>query len=142
MRTVLGVIVGIIVAFVVQSAADFLGNQLYPPRISDVLNREQIAAALAARPTGALWLGVGGYFLGGLAGGWIGKRISGSAASAWVPAALLGLMALLIGFSFPVPTWATIATFAAALLGGMVANHLAKPGGADASAKTATGADA
>lgn len=142
MRTILGIIAGIVVAFAVQSAADFLGNQLYPPRISDMLNREQIAAALAARPAGALWLGVAGYFLGGFAGGWIGKRISGSGASAWVPAALLALMALVIGFSFPVPTWATFATFAAALLGGMVANHLAKPGGAGVSAEAANGEDA
>ena len=132
MRTVLAIIVGIVAAFVVQTAADFVGSQIYPPPVADIMNREQIAAALAARPAGALWISVAGYFLGGLAGGWIGKTISGGSAAAWIPGAMLGLMALIIGFSFPVPTWATFATFLAALLGAMIANHMARPRVADA----------
>jgi len=124
MRAFLGVVAGIILAIAAQSALDLLANYLYPPAISDMLDRVQIAAALEARPTAALLLGVAGYFLGGLIGGWAAKRLSRSRVIVWIPAALLAFMALAIGFNFPVPTWATFAAFIAALVGGMIANHL------------------
>jgi len=126
MRTTLGIVAGILLALVVQSAVGLLGNLVYPPAISDMMNLEQVAAAMEARPAGALWIDVLGYFAGGLAGGLIGKRISGGALGAWIPAGALAAMALAIAFNLPVPTWVMFSTFAAPLAGGMIANHLVK----------------
>ena len=124
MRKFLGSLIGAIVAFVVQTAGDLLGNKLYPPNISDMWDRAQVAEALATRPSAALWITIAGYFGGGLIGGWIGKKIARGAVGAWVPAGLLALMAATIGWGFPGPAWAMAATVAAPLIGGLIANHL------------------
>lgn len=136
MRAIIGIVVGIVLGFAAQTALDLLANLLYPPPLRDMLDREQIAGALAARPTAAHLISVAGYFVGGLAGGWSGKKVTGSRAIAWVPAALLALMALAIGFSFPVPTWVTFAAFVGALVGGMIANHLVADRLAESAAET------
>jgi hypothetical protein len=124
MRAVLAIVAGILVGFVAQSAMDVLANWLYPAAISNMWDRAQIAAAMAERPANALLLGVAGYFLGGLAGGWAGKAIWRRPAAAWVPGLVLACMALIIAFGFAIPAWAMFATFAAPLIGALFANHL------------------
>ena len=140
MRKFLGILTGVIVAFVVQTAGDILSNKLYPPSITNMWDRTQVAEALAARPTAALWISVAAYLAGGLIGGLVGKKIARGSAGAWVPAGMLALMALLIGWSFPGPAWVMVATVAAPLIGGLLANHLVGTGPASETA-AADGAD-
>ena len=124
MRTFLGILVGIVVALGVQSAVDLLSNMIWPAAITDMWDARQVSEAMAARPIGALLFNVAAYFLGGLAGGWVARRIARAGWATWVPAGLLAAMALLIGFSFPLPTWTLFANFAAPLVGGLIARHL------------------
>jgi hypothetical protein len=138
----LGIVIGVLAGLAAQTGMDLLANWLYPPIITDMWDRAQVAAAMAARPTNALLLGVAGYFLGGLIGGWVGKRIWRSAAAAWVPAGLLACMALVIAFGFPIPAWAMFATFAAPLIGGLIANHLVKSRAPDVPEEAAATTDA
>lgn len=134
MRAVLGIVVGVIVGVLAQTGADVVNNILYPVRISNMLDLEQVARAMEARPTAALALGAFSYFLGGLVGGLVGKLIWRHKAAAWIPAILLALMALIIAFNLPMPSWAMFATFAAPLIGGLIANHLVKDAQAAAEA--------
>ncbi len=124
MRGLLAVILGVVVALAVQTGADWVANQFYPAAITDMWDRGQISEAYAARPVGALLIGILGFFLAGLIGGYAGKRVAGRDWAAWVPAAVLALMALLIVFSFPIQTWAAFAMLIAPLIGGLIANHL------------------
>lgn len=124
MRLVLAIVLGIVAGLVAESAVELLSNWLYPVSLGNMWDRAQLAAAMAARPTNALLLGVAAYFLGGLVGGVVGKLISRRDTAAWVPAGVLGAMALAIAFGFPVPTWTMFATFVAPLIGGLIANHL------------------
>ena len=124
MRTFLAIIVGIVVALIVQSAGDAVASLLYPTGMTNMWNRAQVAEALANRPAAALWITVAGYLLGGLLGGAAGKAISRVPAAAWTPAILLAVMAAIIGWSFPTNAWASIANVAGALIGAMLANHL------------------
>jgi hypothetical protein len=126
MRAFLGILLGIVVGIALQSAADILTSMLYPTSITNMWDRAQVAEALAARPPAALWIGVAGYFLGGLGGGLVGKLIWRRAVAAWVPAGVLALMALVLAFSYPIPTWTMFATFIAPLIGGLIANHLVR----------------
>lgn len=126
MRAFLGILAGLVVALAVQSALDYLGNTLYPPHITDMWSRAQMMEAFATRPTNALLITVAGYFLGSLIGGAAGKSIWRRAAAAWTPAVVLAAMAALIGASFPVPTWFLLSGSIAALVGGLLANHLVK----------------
>lgn len=138
MRIFLGILVGLVVALLVQACSDFLGNTLYPTGISDMFNRDQVAQAFADRPTGALLINVAGYFLAALLGGWLARRISGQGWTVWVPAGLMALMALIIVFAYPLPAWTWFATLAAPLIGGLIARHL----GADPAVPEETPADA
>jgi len=126
MRAFLGIVLGMVVGLALQSAADVVTSLLYPTSITNMWDRAQVAEALAARPAAALWIGVAGYFVGGLGGGVVGKLIWRRALAAWLPAGLLALMALILAFSYPIPTWTMFATFIAPLLGGLLANHLIK----------------
>jgi hypothetical protein len=132
MRAFLGIVVGIVVGIALQSAADFVTSLLYPTSITNMWDRAQVADALAARPAAALWIGVAGYFIGGLGGGLVGKLVWRRAVAAWVPAGVLALMALILAFNYPIPTWTMFATFIASLLGGLLANHLIQPAAAAA----------
>jgi len=126
MRAVLAIILGIVVGLALQSAADVITSLIYPSSITNMWDRAQVAEALATRPAAALWIGVVGYFLGGLGGGLVGKLIWRRAVAAWVPAGVLALMALILAFGYPIPTWTMFATFIAPLIGGLIANHLVK----------------
>ena len=124
MRAFLGIVLGIVVGIALQSAADVITSLLYPTSITNMWDRAQVAEAFAARPAPALWIGVAGYFVGGLGGGLVGKLIWRRPIAAWLPAGLLALMALILAFSYPIPTWTMFATFIAPLIGGLIANHL------------------
>ena len=124
MRTGLAILLGIIVAFAVQAGVDVATSYFYPYAITDMWDRRQYSEAFAARPLGALLLTVLGYFLAGLIGGWVAKRISGRRFACWVPPAVLALTAILLAFGYPLPAWTWFSMFAAPLSGGLYANHL------------------
>ncbi len=126
MRAFLGILVGLIAAIAVQAALDWIASQIYPVAITDLWDRQQVSEAFASRPTGALLLSVLNYFLAGLVGGVVAKRIARRGFAAWIPAGVLALMALLIAFSYPMPTWTLFASLAAPLIGGMIARHLGR----------------
>jgi hypothetical protein len=124
MRAALAIIAGFIAAFAVQSGVDVISNQFYPAAITDVWNRQQVSEAMAARPTGALLLTVLGYFLGGLAGGTVAKLIHRRSWACWAPVGLFACTALLLILAYPLAEWAGFGSFLAALIGGLIANHL------------------
>lgn len=124
MRTAAAIVAGILVAIIVQSCADVLVNQIYPSNVVNMWDRVQVNEAFAARPAGALLLGMLGFLAGALVGGAVGKLIGRSATAAWTPALLLAAMAALLGLNFPLPGWAAMGMVAAALVGGLLANHL------------------
>ena len=136
MRGVLGVIAGIVAAFAVQSLVDWISYQFYPAAITDMWDRRQVSEAMAARPVGALLLTVLGYLLGGLAGGAVGKLIHRRPWACWVPVGIFALTALVLVLAYPMAEWAGFAAFLAALVGGLVANHLVADGPAEAEAKS------
>lgn len=139
MRILLGLILGIIVGFAGQSVVDLLASQIYPTGITEFLAREQYSEAIADRPTGALLLGVLGFFVGGLAGGFTAKLISRRGWTVWVPAGVLAMTVVVIAFSFPLQTWAAFGMLLAALVGGLIARHVGPDGEEEPAPAQATG---
>ena len=124
MRAALAIIAGFVGALCVLAAVDAVNSFFYPYALTDVWDRREVSEAMAVRPTGALVLTVLGYFLGGLAGGTIAKSIHRRAWACWVPVGLFALTALIVALSYPIPEWAGFGAFLAALIGGLIANHL------------------
>ena len=123
MRIIFGILLGMVAAIAVQAALDWIAGLFYPVAITDLWDRQQVSEAFASRPTGALLLSVFNYFLAGLVGGVVAKKVARRGAVAWVPAAVLALMALVLAFSYPMPAWTWFASLAAPLIGGMIARH-------------------
>jgi len=119
-RSVLAVIAGMLVAFVLIAVVQSVGLSVYPPPSDmDPLNYESIKSAMARIPLGALLFVLLSYAAGSVAGGWLAARIAPRAkmTHAMVLAALLfgaGLMNLI---TIPHPPWFWIASSAIYWLG-------------------------
>lgn len=107
-RSILAVIVGMLVAFVLIVCVEMLGMRVYPPPAGmDPANLESIKAAMAQIPLGALLFVLLAYTVGSVAGGWVAARFAPSAKlmHAMIVATLLfgaGLMNLM---TIPHPPW-------------------------------------
>jgi hypothetical protein len=81
LRSVLAVLAGLVVCFVLILAIQALGMLLYPPPPGlDFNDREAMQELLQNVPVGALLLVLASYFVGVLAGSWVAGRLAGRAA--------------------------------------------------------------
>jgi hypothetical protein len=107
-RTLLGIVAGLATMFVVITAVQWLGAQLYPPPPGlDLRDQHGMAALIAQLPLAALAFVVLGWVLGAFAGGWVAARIGRDhprAAAATVGLAVVAGVVLMI-FSIPHPLW-------------------------------------
>jgi hypothetical protein len=125
MRAVLGIIVGIVVAFASTFAIAWAGGMLFPGAATiDASSAEGIAAVFPALPTGAKAAILFSWFGGGLIGAYVAKRIVGRAWAAWTVAGVTAVFVLLNILILPMPGWLQAVAVALPLVGGLVANHL------------------
>jgi hypothetical protein len=112
-RSILAVIVGMVVAFVLIAVVQMIGMRVYPPPPGlDPRNIESLKAAMASIPLGALLFVLLSYAAGSVAGGWLAAWIAPRAPMmhAMIVAALLfgaGLMNLM---TIPHPVWFWVAS--------------------------------
>lgn len=119
-RSILAVIVGMLVAFVVIVLFEAVGVRLYPPPPGfNPADRESLKAMVTAMPLAAKLCVLLAYAAGSVAGGWVAARIAPRARMmhAMIVAALLfgaGLMNLM---TIPHPPWFWVASSAIYWLG-------------------------
>lgn len=92
-RTLLGVLAGLVVMFVVITGIEFIGHQVFPPPAGlDPRQPADLAVILASQPVAALAFVVLAWVLGAFAGGWTAARIG----SAWprVAAVIIALVVM------------------------------------------------
>jgi hypothetical protein len=119
-RSVLAVVGGMLVAFVLIALVQVIGMRVYPPPSGlDPANPESIKAAMAMVPLGALLFVLLAYAAGSVAGGWVAARFapSGKMMHAMIVAALLVGAGLVNLLSIPHPAWFWVASNAIYLLG-------------------------
>lgn len=76
-RTILGILAGMLAAWVVIMACQFGSAALYPPPPGlDPRQPEQLAAFIAGAPVAAMALVVASWVLGAFFGGWVAARIA------------------------------------------------------------------
>ena len=128
LRSLLGALLGVVVAMLVITAVEFLGHQAYPPppglNPMDPTDMERILGLL---PVGAKWFIVGawtcGAFLGGLAAALVARH---PRVAALVPALLVVTGVVVVTLQMPGhPRWMAVAglllPIPAALLGAALA---------------------
>ena len=129
-RSILAVIMGMLVAFVLIAVVQLIGMRVYPPPAGmDPTNLESLKAARASIPLGALLFVLLSYAAGSVAGGWLAARIAPRAPMmhAMIVAALLfgaGLMNLM---TIPHPAWFWVVSSAIYWLGAWSGAQAAGP---------------
>ena len=109
MRMLMGIIAGIVVAFLCIFAVEYIGHSLYPPPAGlDLSNPADQARLMAAMPATAKAFVLIAWFVGALAGAWTANRITGRSLAGWVVALLViaGGVATMLMIPHPVSMWA------------------------------------
>ena len=126
-RRLLGVIVGMIVAILVVTAAEALGQRAYPLPAGVAADPAALRALIHTLPTGAFAFVLGGWVLGAGLGSWAALRVS--RASTLRPGLIVGTVVLVAAaynvWTIPHPLWLV----AAAVLGIPAATYLGATSG-------------
>lgn len=131
LRTILGIVAGVVLAFVVLIGLEMAGHAAMPPPAgldpADPEDLKQMVASASA--TAKAWV-VFAWFAAVVAGGWVARRLSRKGWAGWVIAGLIVLGGVANIMMIPHPLWMQIAAVAAPLLGGWIVTRL--PAGASA----------
>ena len=95
MRTALGIIVGVTVAFLCVFPVEVIGHSFYPP----------LARLMGAMPTTAKVLVLAGWFVGALAGAGVANRVARRGIAGWVVALLVMITGVATMVMMPYPAW-------------------------------------
>jgi hypothetical protein len=123
MRTIIGMLAGIVVATLTISAVELVGHKAYPvPTSVDMRDPAVVTSYIANAPAGALLTVVAGWFLGAAFGGWTARRLSHWPPAEWIVAGLIALGGIYSAAQIPAPVWMQVATVLAPALGGLAAH--------------------
>lgn len=118
-KSLLGTVVGGLLAFVLVMLAQFAGN-LVAPAVYDPAS-EEVLIPLGA--TLALFIG---WFIGSFAGGWLAMRLSGSSLPGWVVAGAMVGAAVYRAVTIGDASWVVAAGFLLPLAGVFMAGRAAR----------------
>lgn len=133
MRMALGIVAGIVVAFLCVFAVEWIGHAAYPPpaglHINDPADQARLMAAM---PAAAKAMVLVAWFVGALAGAWTANRIAGRSLAGWVVALLVIAAGVATMVMIPHPAWMWAGGIALPLLAGWIAERMAagRPTGA------------
>ena len=133
MRMLMGVVAGIVVAFLCVFAVEWVGHGLYPPPAGlDASNPADQARLMASMPAAAKALVLAAWFVGALAGAWTANRIAGRGLAGWIVALLVIAAGIVTMIMIPHPAWMWAGGIALPLLGAWIAECMAagRPAGA------------
>lgn len=132
LRTILGVIAGVVVMFGVIMGTEYLGHQVYPPPPGlDPMNpahEQAFMQFIATMPVGAKAILVAAWTLGAFAGGFIAAKIAQHPRVAAVIVALVvmsGVVMMMIRISHP--SWVGALGLLLPIPAALFAARLAKP---------------
>ena len=125
-RTILGLLAGLVVGVVLVGLLEMAGHMIYPPPPGlDPRDPSGMAALVAAMPIGAKIAVVVAWALGALGGALTAGLIARRAWTFWVVGGLLAVAAVYTVLMIPHPVWMRIAAVAAPLLGAWTGGWLA-----------------
>lgn len=125
LRTILGIVAGVVVAFVVLMGLEMAGHAAMPPPAGlDPADPEDLKQMVASASTAAKAWVVFAWFAAAVAGGWLARRLSRASWAGWVIAGLIVVGGIANIMMIPHPLWMQIAAVVAPLLGGWLVTRL------------------
>lgn len=129
-RSILAVVVGMLVAFVIMACVEVVGMRVYPlPAGMHLHDPESMKSAMAQVPLGAKLFVLLAFAAGSVAGGWVGARFAPG--SRLMHAMIVGAILLGTGvmnmMQFPHPDWFWVSAIAIFLLGAWSGGRAGEP---------------
>ena len=125
LRTILGIVAGVVLAFVVLMGLEMAGHAAMPPPAGlDPADPEDLKQMVASASTAAKAWVVFAWFAAAVAGGWVARRLSRASWAGWVIAGLIVVGGIANIMMIPHPLWMQIAAVVAPLLGGWLVTRL------------------
>lgn len=131
LRTAVGVVAGIVVAWLVITLSQLLSAALYPPPPgTDLTDPAALADFINTAPVTAMACVIAGYALAALSGGWVAARISRRhpRLAALIVGALVLLGVVLNYTMIPHPTWMLVSGVLLPVPMAWLGTRLARPG--------------
>jgi hypothetical protein len=126
MRLAMGIVAGIVVAFLCVFAVEWVGHSLYPPPAGlDATNPADQARLMEAMPAAAKAIVLGAWFVAALAGAWTANRIAGRSLAGWIVALLVVATGIATMVMIPHPAWMWAGGIALPLAGAWIADRMA-----------------
>lgn len=125
MKKIFGVIAGVIVAFLLVAASDWISSILFPIRGIDTSDPDALATYIAQMPLAAKLIVAGGWFIAPLAGAWLALRIADWPPAGWIVTAVFLAAGVMNQVALPHPLWMQVCAVVLPLLAGWIAqrNH-------------------
>jgi hypothetical protein len=108
LRTVLGVVAGVLAGFVIVFAVEWLGHRIFPMPAEMPTDPEGMKAMIASLPVETLGAVVAAWTLGALGGALIANAVARRAVAGWIAVLLLIAATVANLVMFPHPTWMAI----------------------------------
>lgn len=125
MKTVVGVVAGVVVAFLCIFAIEAVSHLIFPPPPgTDFTDPAQVARLMEVMPTAALVMVVVAWFAGALAGGWVANVVAKRALAGWIVALLVIAGGVATMVMIPHPAWMWGVGIALPLIAGWLAQRL------------------
>lgn len=125
MRLLMGIVAGVVAAFLCVFAVEFVAHGLYPPPAGlDASNPADQARLMAAMPAAAKAMVLLAWFAGALAGAWTANRIAGRSLAGWIVALLVIAAGIATMAMIPHPAWMWAGGIALPLLAAWIADRL------------------
>jgi hypothetical protein len=122
----MGIVAGIVVAFLCVFAVEWVGHSLYPPPAGlDATNPADQARLMEAMPAAAKAIVLGAWFVAALAGAWTANRIAGRSLAGWIVALLVVATGIATMVMIPHPAWMWAGGIALPLAGAWIADRMA-----------------
>jgi len=127
MRIVLGVVAGVLVAFLCIYAIEWMGHGLYPaPEGIDFGDPADVERLMASLPATAFVFVLGGWFIGSLLGAWTANAVANRGLAGWIVVLVVVAAGIATMAMIPHPVWMWVAGIALPLAAGWLAQRLAK----------------
>lgn len=128
MRKVLGIVAGVIAAFLLIALLETIGTTIYPLPAGlesmESADSAALAAAMAEIPLAAKLVVVASWLVGAFGGAWLALRISDRRWSGWIVTGLVIAAGLVNIALLPHPFWMQACALAMPLAGGWLAARL------------------
>jgi ACR3 family arsenite efflux pump ArsB len=112
LRRIGAVIAGMIVAFLIVQAAEWIAHMMYPPPARISWNDlAQVKAYVTSLPLSALLVVLTGWLIATVVATWVAARIAGRPIPGYIVGALLLCAGIANAFMIPQPVWFSIASF-------------------------------